>query len=101
MLRTGAVDEAACRISANPRRSVQRLCPISEARVAPDRDQLWFPGLEHRRLDDSNRAGEVPARILGRSFPPGLEMPPDPNSDIPVDQVPGPKERRHQTVGTR
>jgi hypothetical protein len=53
MRRTGAVDEAACRISANPRRSVQRFCPISEARVAPDRDQLWFPGLEPRRLDDS------------------------------------------------
>src|SRR5271166_7041000 len=46
MRRTGAVEEAACRISANPRRSVRRFCPISEARVAPDRDQLWFTGLE-------------------------------------------------------
>jgi hypothetical protein len=40
--RIGAVVEAAFSISANPHCSVQRFYSVSEARVAPDRDQLWF-----------------------------------------------------------
>jgi Phage integrase family len=39
----GTVVEAACSISANPHCSVQRSYRVSEARVAPDRAQLWFP----------------------------------------------------------
>src|SRR5215467_10057646 len=48
--RAGAVVEAACSVSANPYYSVQRFYRVSEAREAPDRDRLWFPGLEHCRL---------------------------------------------------
>jgi methylenetetrahydrofolate reductase (NADPH) len=79
-----------CMDGAITRRYMNRLAEegITE-RVAPDRDQLWFPGLEHRRLDDSNRAGEVPARILGHSFPPGLEMPPTPTAIFPLTRCPG------------
>src|SRR5207302_2613252 len=43
----GAVDEAACSIKANHPCSVQRFYRVSEARLAPDRDQLWFPGLKN------------------------------------------------------
>src|SRR6516164_10691226 len=67
--RAGAVVEAACGVSANPYYSVQRFYRVSEARDAPDRDRLSFPGLEHCRLVGRYRA--EPARRRRGSWPSG------------------------------
>jgi len=96
--RAGAVVEAACSISANPYYSVQRFYRVSEARDAPDRDQLWFPGLEHCRLVGRCRA--EPARRRRGSWPFGKAGDTaDPNSGIfPLTGCPG---RRNGTSAER
>jgi hypothetical protein len=44
---------------------------------------------DHRPLAAIRVIGEVPARILGHSFPPGLEMPPTPTAIFPLTKCPG------------
>jgi hypothetical protein len=100
--RTGAVVEAACSISANPHCSVQRFYRVSEARVAPDRDRLWFPGLEHCCLYDRYRA--EPARRR-RGLPIGLHQGrrcrrPQ-QRDIPVHRVAPGRRNVATKLGTR
>jgi hypothetical protein len=98
--RAGAVVEDAFSISANPYYSVQRFYRVSEARDAPDRDQLWVPGLEHTAVSLAGIELSQLGADAGLGPPARLAIPPTyPNSGIfPLTGCPG---RRNGTSAER
>lgn len=95
--RTGAVVEAAC--------SIRRIILVRfSGSIAFRRPGLHRIGISSGSLV-SNTAASMSQRGAGAGLGIGLRQGwrcrrPQ-QRDIPVDRVPGPTERRHQTVGTR